>query len=112
MTVSAKCLIDARYAQSSAAIEYVAFSAKAIIDKFTATNTDSSARTISIYIVPSSGSYGPENQIVKDKSIDVGATYGFDSEMQNQILNSGDSIVVVASVASKVVIRTSGREIT
>lgn len=112
MTVTAKCLLEAKFASDSATTEYTApLNTKAIIDKFTATNTDSGAVTITIYIVPSGGSASDSNMIVKTKSISAAETFDF-SVLQNQILNTGDFIRVVASVASKMVIRISGREVT
>jgi VCBS repeat-containing protein len=112
MTVTAKALVEAKFAANTNTTEYTApSSAKTIIDKFTVTNTDSSARTVSIHIVASGGSVGDQYLIVKDKSLTAGESATV-SEMQNQILNTGDFISVVASVASKVVIRVSGREVT
>lgn len=113
MTVTAKALIQAKYAANADTTEYTApASTKTIIDKFTATNTDAAAVTISVNLVASGGAAGASNLIVKTKSIAAGETYAFDSELKNQILNTGDFISVIASVASKMVIRMSGREIT
>lgn len=112
MTVTAKCLVESAFAASSAATVYtVPGSTKAIIDKFTATNTDGSTRTVTIYLVPSGGSAGTSNQIIQARSISAGATSDI-TELQNQILNTGDFISVLASAGSLVVIRASGREIT
>lgn len=112
MSVNAKCLSEAQFATASNVTVYAAPAlTTAIVDKFTATNTDASARTLSINIVPKGGAVGSSNQITKNVSIAAGATY-IATEMQNQILNTGDFISVVASVASVVVCRTSGREIT
>lgn len=109
--VTAKVLINSRYAGSSATTEYTCpTSTRTIIDKFTATNTDSGALTITVYIVPSGGSATGSNTITKAYSISAGATVSL-SEMQNQILAAGDFVSVLASSASKVVIRMSGREI-
>ena len=54
MSVTVKPLIQAKYAADFVATEYTApVSTKAIVDKFTATNTDSGDQTISVHIVPS-----------------------------------------------------------
>lgn len=112
MTVTAKCLIEAKYAANSVTTEYTApVSTHTIIDKFTATNTDSATRTISVHIVPSGGTAGSDNLITSALSITAGASVDL-PEMKNQILNAGDFIAVLASVASKVVFRASGREVT
>lgn len=111
MSIVAKGLIDAKYANTTAKAEYSApAAARAIIDKFTATNTDSASATISVYIVPSGDLADDSNLIIDEKSIDAGGVADI-SELQNQILNPGDFVSVKASVASKVVIRMSGREV-
>jgi len=112
MTVTAKALIQAKYAANTNTTEYTSpASTRTIIDKLTATNTDASARTLDIYIVPSGGAAGGSNQVIQTHSIAAGAIKDF-TELQNHILATGDFIVIAASVASKVVIRASGREIT
>lgn len=112
MSVTAKTLINAKYAANSNTIEYtVPASTRTIIDKFTATNGDSSSRTVTVYLVPSSDSTADSNRIVKEKSINAGVTSDL-TELQNQILSAGDKIVVAASVASTIVVRASGREVT
>jgi hypothetical protein len=112
MAVTAKPLINSKYAANVATLEYTApASTRTIIDKFTATNNDASARTVSVYIVPSGGSPDNSNKIIGSTSISAGAVHDF-SELQNQILATGDQIHVLADAASKVAIRASGRECT
>jgi hypothetical protein len=110
MSVTAKALIQAKFASSTQTTEYTAGTLHTIIDKFTITNTDATAKTISINIVASGGSVATSNKIVSSLSIAAGVTY-VSSEMANQVLNNGDFISVIASAASLVVIRASGREI-
>lgn len=109
MIVTAKCLINSQFATTGSTL-YTASSVRTIIDKFTAYNSDAGAVTVSIYIVPVSGTFGNSNAVMKTYSIASGATKDF-SELQNQILESGDSIYVVASVGSKLAVRASGREV-
>lgn len=112
MSVSAKCLIESQFAPSVTANIYVApASTKTIIDKFTATNTDSATHTVTIYLVPIGQAAALSNQIIQARSITAGVTVDF-SEMQNQILTTGGFIAILASAASQVVVRASGREIT
>lgn len=112
MTVTAKVLIAAKYASDSLTTEYTApSSTKAMIDKFTATNTDAGAQTLSVHLVTSGGSAGPSNLITSLLSIGAGVSVDV-PELKNHILEAGGFISAVASVASKVVIRASGREIT
>lgn len=112
MSITAKCLIEAKYASDVDTTEYTApASTRTIIDKFTATNTDGSSRTITVNLVASGGSPDPSNIITSALSIAAGASVDL-PEMGYQILNAGDFISAIASVASKVVIRVSGREVT
>lgn len=112
MSVEAKRLIAAKYAASSTTVEYTTpADTRTIIDKFTASNTDASARTVTVYLVPVGETAGATNIIVQAQSVDAGV----DEELEilkNHILEPGETIEVVASVASKVVIRASGREVT
>lgn len=110
MTVVAKVLIEAKNAESSQTTQYVASGVSAIIDKFTATNYDTVARTISVNLVPSGGSAGNSNLIVKTKTLQAGETYTF-PEIVGQTLASGDLISTIASAASAINIRSSGREV-
>jgi len=112
MTVTAKALIESKYAANAVTTEFtVGALKKVIIDKFTATNTDSGAQTITVHLVPASDSAGVQNRITSLLSIAAGASVDL-PEMKNHVLEQGDKISAVASVASKVVIRASGREIT
>jgi hypothetical protein len=105
-------LINTQFASASQTTEYTAPAAtRTIVDKFTATNIDTGAQTITVNIVPAGQSVGAQNTITKAFSIAAGAT-AILSEMQNQILASGDFISVIAGTGAKVVIRASGREIT
>lgn len=111
MTVSAKTLIQAKFAAASATAEYsVPTGKRTIVDKFTATNHDASARTLAIHLVPSGGSPAASNQVTKDVTISAGQTLEI-LDVKNHILEAGDAISVSASVASQVVIRASGREV-
>lgn len=115
-TVTAKNLIQAQYADSSATIEYTTpSSTRTIIDKFTVTNTDTSSRTISVYIVPNGQSVDDEYLIIDALDVDDSATTAGAvkeiTELKGHILESGDAIHVLGSVADKLVIRSSGREV-
>lgn len=113
MTVTAKNLIQTKYASNADNPEYtVPLSTNTIIDKFTATNTDSGgAHTISVNIIPSGGSVGTTNLIITVLSVAASTCIDI-AELQNQILGPGDVISIVSSAATTMVIRASGREIT
>lgn len=110
MSIAAKNLIEAQFAPNTDMILYTATKVTTIIDKFTATNTDSGTQTITVNIVPSGGSVGSQNIVTSAFSLTAGTSAAL-PEQQNQILNPGDMISVKASVASKVVVRANGREI-
>jgi len=112
MTVTAKTLINTKLASATDNTEYTTpGSTTTIIDKMTVTNTDSSARTLTVYLVPSGQSASATYIIVKAQSVSAGQCYDL-TELKNHILSTGDFIVVGASVAAVMVIRASGREIT
>lgn len=111
LAITPKCLAESQYALNSASSVYTAPTATVtIIDKFTATNTTSSAATITVYLVPTGNSAGTSNAIVSALSIG-GNTVTDLTQLQNQILNAGDFISVVSNTSSAIVVRASGREV-
>jgi hypothetical protein len=111
MTVTVRVLIPAKQAENSQTVQYTASNCRAIIDKFTATNTSASNVTISVNLITSSGSAGASNLIVDNRSIVPDETYTF-PELVGQALESGGVISTIASAATSLTIRASGREIT
>jgi len=111
MTVTIKVLIPAKQSENTQTTQYTASLCKTIIDKFTATNTSASVATISVNLVTSGGSAGASNLIVDARSIAVDETYTF-PELIGQSLEAGGFISTIASAATSLTIRASGREIT
>jgi hypothetical protein len=111
MTVTVKVLIPAKQAENTQATQYTANNATAIIDKFTATNTSAGNVTISVNLVTSGGSPGAGNLVVDTRSIAPDETYTF-PELVGQVLAAGGFISTIASAATSLTIRASGREIT
>jgi len=111
MSVNVKTIIQSKQAESAQTTQYTATNCKAIVDKFTATNTSVLNQTISVNLVASGGSVGDSNLVVKNRSIAPGETYTF-PELVGQVLEPGAFISTIASVATAVTIRSSGREIT
>ena len=111
MTVTVKVLIPAKQAENTQTTQYTASLCKTIVDKFTATNTSASVVTLSVNLVTSGGSAGASNLIVDARSIAVDETYTF-PELIGQSLESGGYISTIASAATSLTIRASGREIT
>ena len=110
MAVTATVLIAAKNAENAQTTQYTATNVTAIIDKFTATNYSAGAVTLSVNIVTSGDSAGNNNLIVKTKSLQAGETYTF-PEIVGQTLLTGGFISTIASAATSVNIRCSGREI-
>lgn len=111
MTVTAKCLLEAKYAENSQTTQYTATNVRAIIDKCSVTNVTAGAVAISINVVASGGAASDANLILDTRSLAAGETYTC-PEMVGQVLNSGDFISTIASAATSLVIRVSGRETT
>jgi hypothetical protein len=111
MTVTVKVLIPAKQAENSQTTQYTATNAKALIDKFTATNTTAANVTIGVNLVTSGGTAGASNLIVDTRSIAPDETYTF-PELVGQALEAGGFISTIASAATALTIRASGREIT
>ena len=84
---------------------------RAIIDKATVTNTDTVARTFSANLVTSGGSAGNANLVIDARAVQPGETYTC-PELVGQVLNSGDFLSTIASAATALTLRVSGREIT
>ena len=110
MAVSTKVLIPAKTAENVQTTQYVATNVTTIIDKFTATNYNTAAATISVNLVTALGSAGNDNLIVKTKTLQPAETYTF-PELVGQVLASGGFISTIAGTASAINIRASGREI-
>ena len=111
MSVTVKVFVPAKNAENAQTTQYTASGVTAIIDKFTATNYDTAARTLSVNLVTSGDTAGNQNLIVKTKTLQAGETYTF-PEIVGQVLASGGFISTIASAATTINIRASGREVT
>jgi hypothetical protein len=112
MTVIAKPLVEAKFAENAQTTQYTAPpGTRTVVDKFTATNVTGASATLAINIIPSSGTAGSSNVITQTKTIAAGATEVL-PEQVGQILGPGDAISTLAGTASAIVIRISGREVT
>jgi hypothetical protein len=110
MSVTVKVLIAPKSAESTQTTQYTANGVSAIIDKFTATNYDTVARTLSVNLVQSAGAAASDNLVVKTKTLQGGETYTF-PEIVGHALDSGGFISTIASAATTITIRASGREV-
>lgn len=110
MAVNVKVLIPAKIAENTQTTQYTAQNVSAIIDKFTATNYSASAATLSVNLVTQFDSSGNQNLIIKAKTLLPSETYTF-PELVGHVLQPGGFISTIASAASAINIRSSGREI-
>ena len=111
MAVSIKVLIPAKQAESAQTTQYTATNCKSIIDKFTVTNTSAGNVTISVNLVTVTGSAATSNLIIDTRAIAPDETYTC-PELVGQALEPGGFISTIASAATSLTIRASGREIT
>jgi hypothetical protein len=111
MSVLVKALIPARQAENVQTTQYTAVNCKTIIDKFTATNTGAANVTLSVNLVTGGGAAGASNLIVDTRAVAPDETYTF-PELVGQVLESDGFISTIASAATSLTIRASGREIT
>lgn len=110
MTVTAKALIDSKYAENAQTTQYTATGVRTIIDKFTAFNGTAGAVTLTVSLVASGGTASAD-EVMVTRSIAANETYTF-PELVGHVLNSGGFISTLAGAASSLVIRSSGREVT
>ena len=110
MAVNVKVLIPAKVAESVQTTQYTANGVTTLIDKFTATNYSGAVASISVNLVTFTDTAGNQNLIVKTKSLQPAETYTF-PEIVGAALAPGGFISTLASAATSITIRSSGREI-
>ena len=111
MAVAFTRLCSSLVAAATATYYTVAASTRARIDAVALTNTDTVARTVSVYLVSSGGSAGVSNIVLQSYSLAPGQTIRVKGAM-GQVLQTGGKIMAVASVANVVNIYASGVEVT
>jgi hypothetical protein len=111
MTVTSKPLITSSYVPNVETTGYPAVpGTRVILDKYTAYNSDTVTRTLTVKLVAVGGSAGASNVNVV-KALAAGETYTF-PEIVGHVLEPGGFISEIASAASVIVRRCSGRELT
>lgn len=108
--ITVKVLIPAKTAENTQTTQYTANGVTTIIDKFSATNYNTTAATISVNLVTSADTAGNQNLIVKTKTLQPSETYTF-PELVGQVLMAGGFISTIAGTATSINIRASGREV-
>lgn len=110
MTVTVKVLIPGKIAEDTQTTQYTATNVTTIIDKFTATNYNTAAATISVNLVTGGDTSGDQNLITKTKTLQPAEVYTF-PEIVGQVLNPSGFISTIAGTAASINIRASGREV-
>jgi len=110
MAVYVRVLIPSKTAENTQTTQYTSTAVTTIIDKFTATNYSANAATLSVNLVAPLDNPGNANLLVKTVSIQPGQTYLF-PELIGHVMVSGGFISTIASAASAISIRASGRTI-
>lgn len=111
MSVVVKNIIPRKQAEAVQTSQYVAENCKAVIDKFTVTNTSAANVPLSVNLVAAAGVAGNGNLVLKARAIAPGETYTC-PELVGQVLESGGFISTLAGAATALTISASGREIT
>lgn len=111
MSVLVKVLVPPKQMEATQTTQYTATNVRAIIDKATVTNTNTANVTFSVNVVTSGGSAGNSNLVIKDRTVVPGETY-LCQELVGQAMESGSFISTIASAATALTLRVSGREIT
>jgi len=110
MTVTVKTLVAPVQMAATQTTQYTANAVRAVIDKATVTNTDTVSRTFSVNLVQSGGSASNSNLIVDTRTVQPDETYTC-PELVGQVLDPGAFISTIASAATALTLRVSGREI-
>lgn len=79
---------------------------RAIIKAVSFTNTDTAPQTVTVHLVPLSGSATDTNKLIAARSLNAGETWQC-MEAENKVLLAGGMLQALASAASKVNIQGS-----
>jgi hypothetical protein len=108
MASSVKEIITAQYAPSAQTALYLSPTGTwTRIDKLSVTNSSGGAQTISINLIPNGGTATAANLTTNLRAVQPGETWNSPNEY-GHVLNPGDSISVIASGASALVIAAAG----
>jgi hypothetical protein len=109
MAVTPTVLIPAKFASTTMTAEYTA-AGVVILDKLTATNVSGGSVSLTVHIVPPSGSVGNDNLVVQSTLIASGETRPIVGVMGHN-LQSGAALWCQTSAANALVLYASGRDV-
>ena len=95
MAVTPKVLIPAKQAENAQTTQYTATAVRAIIDKFTVTNTSAGNVSISVNLVTLAGAAGASNLIIDTRTLVPDETYTC-PELVGHVLEDGGFISTLA----------------
>lgn len=111
MAVITKVLVPSKTMENISQLQYSPSNSTALIDKFTVVNTSANNVTFSVNIVASGGSVSDANAVIKSRAIAPNQTYNC-PEVVGHALQDGAAIYTVASAATSLTMRITGRVIT
>lgn len=109
MATTNTVLVESKYVENIQTNQYIANGVKTTILAVTLNNSGSSGAFVTINIVPSAGTASAANQLVSSRYLAPGESYSC-PEIVGQVLSPGAKLSAVASIASTIVIRVSGKE--
>lgn len=107
MAVLQRALVLPQQLTASTATYYTSTSLKTRIDKLTITNPTGTARTVTIYLVPSGGTAGDSNTLTSAKTVAAGETWNC-PDVVGHVLEDGGTLQAGASAATALTIAASG----
>jgi len=110
MSITPNALIQPKFASITLTADYTSPS-RVIIDKFTATNISGGAVSLTVNIVPPSGSPISGNRIISNRLIAPNETY-VSNELAGHVLEANNAIWNVATASNALVLFASGRTVT
>lgn len=110
MSVTPKTITAAQLTASAATYYTAPSNTKSIIKKLTFTNTDTVARTVTVYLIPSGGTAGVTNILISAQSIGAGECWECYAA-QGQTLQAAGFLQALADVTSKVTIQGAIAEV-
>jgi hypothetical protein len=111
MAVTAKRLITPAQLTTSAATYYTTpANTRTVIKKLTLTNSTTTPRLVTVYLVPSGGTAGATNILTSTRTVGANQTWDC-TDAQGHVLEAGATIQALADGATAVTIHGSGVEI-
>lgn len=110
MATTTTVLVGSKYLENVQTDQYIAVGVKAVIDAVTLTNSGGTGANVTLQIVPVSGSASSSNTMISSHYLSPGESYSC-PELVGHVLRPNEKLSGICMVASAVVIRVSGREI-